>query len=341
MKPFQHQAIRFDGYRLEVLDQRRLPDTEAWLKVDTPQQMVDAIKGLAVRGAPLLGVAAAVSLALYRKRGGGLVDTHEAGMQLRGARPTAINLMWAMDRMLRTLDLKADTLMRTAELILEEEVARSEAMANFGAELIQDGETILTHCNTGGLATVGLGTALGVIFKAQAAGKKVEVIVDETRPLLQGARLTTWELDRRRIPYTLICDNMAGAMMRAGRVNRVLVGADRIALNGDFANKIGTYSVAVLAQFHNVPFHPVAPVSTIDFQCPSGNDIPIEERSPDEVRGALQPQAIRFSPREARVWNPAFDVTPTRLVTSLVLDRGVYSRQDIEGGALHRLKQEV
>lgn len=341
MKPFQHTSIRYDGKNLEVVDQRLLPDVEQWIRIETPQSMIDAIRSLAVRGAPLIGVAAAISLALYRKKGGGLVDTHEAGMALRSARPTAVNLMWAMDRMLKILDLKADILMATAEKILLEEVARSEGMAKHGASLIQDGENILTHCNTGGLATVGLGTALGAIRRAHDEKKKIHVFVDETRPLLQGARLTTWELERAKIPFTLICDNMAATLMRLNRVNRILVGADRIAMNGDFANKIGTYSVAVLARHHRVPFHVVAPISTLDFNCENGEGIPIEERRPEEVRGLVHPREVRWSPRECKVWNPSFDVTPAEFVTSLVLDSGVHDQNALASGSLRALRESL
>ena len=341
MKPFQYTSIRYDGKNLEVVDQRLLPDVEQWIRIDNPQSMIDAIRSLAVRGAPLIGVAAALSLALYRKKGGGLVETHEAGMLLRSARPTAVNLMWAMDRMLKILDLKADILMATAEKILTEEVARSEGMAKYGSSLIQDGENILTHCNTGGLATVGIGTALGAIRRAHEERKKIHVFVDETRPLLQGARLTTWELDKAKIPYTLICDNMAATLMRANRVSRVLVGADRIAMNGDFANKIGTYSVAVLAKHHGIPFHVVAPLSTLDLNCENGEGIPIEERKPDEVRGLVHPREVRWSPRECKVWNPSFDVTPVDYLTSLVLDSGIHEQKSLKEGSLRVLREDL
>lgn len=341
MKPFAHLSIRYDGKNLEVIDQRQLPDVEQWIRIETPQAMIEAIKSLAVRGAPLIGVAAALSLALYRKRGGGLVDTHEAGMALRAARPTAVNLMVAMDRMLKVLDLNADVLETTAENILHEEVASSEAMAKHGAELVKEGEAILTHCNTGGLATAGIGTALGVIRRAHEQKKKIHVFVDETRPLLQGARLTAWELEKLRVPYTLICDNMAASLMRAGRIQRVFVGADRIALNGDFANKIGTYSVAVLAKHHGVDFHMVAPVSTIDLQCESGEKIPIEERNPNEVRGIAHAKEHRWSPRECAVWNPSFDVTPADYLTSMVLDRGVHTRAMLAEGSLKKMRDEL
>lgn len=208
-------------------------------------------------------------------------------------------------------------------------------MADFGAALLGDGEGILTHCNTGGLATAGVGTALGVIRRAWEEGRRPQVWVDETRPLLQGARLTAWELRRLGIPHTLITDNAAGALLRSGRVQRVLVGADRVAANGDFANKVGTYGVAVLAAWHEVPFHVVAPWSTVDLACPDGATIPIEQRAADEVRGAAGSfGAVRWAPADVPVDNPAFDVTPAALVTSLVLDRGVVARAVLVAGGL-------
>jgi methylthioribose-1-phosphate isomerase len=212
-------------------------------------------------------------------------------------------------------------------------------MGKVGAKLIGDQESIITHCNTGGLATVGIGTALGVIRSAHAQGKKIHVYVDETRPLLQGGRLTTWELEKFEIPYTLICDNMAAALMKQGKVQRALVGADRIALNGDFANKIGTYSLSIAARHHQVPFHPVAPLTTVDFGCPDGMAIPIEERNSEEVVGITQPQKIRWAPAAAKVWNPAFDVTPATMLTSLILDKGILSGAQLQAGELKNFKR--
>lgn len=223
---------------------------------------------------------------------------------------------------------------RVAQQLLIKEIEMNKAMSQLGADLVQEGEGILTHCNTGTLATPGLGTALGVIRGAWKQGKKIHVWVDETRPLLQGGRLTTWELGRSGIPYTLITDSMAATLMRQGKIQRVFVGSDRIALNGDFANKIGTYSVAVLAKHHRIPFHVVAPQSTIDFDCPTGAEIPIEERKREEVMGAF---GISWSPEDAQVYNPAFDVTPVELVTSIILDSGVYSREQLEKGCLSKL----
>jgi methylthioribose-1-phosphate isomerase len=282
--------------------------------------MAELILTLAVRGAPLIGVAAALSLALYAERGATRGKFLEAARLLRESRPTAVNLAAAVDRMIAvagaesgssTLDVPA--IVACAEIIFDEDVRLCEAMAERGAAFIDDGDAILTHCNTGGLATVGIGTALGVIRRAFEQGKRIHVYVDETRPLLQGARLTAWELGRLGIPYTLICDNMAGALMSEGRVQKIFVGSDRIAANGDAANKIGTYGLAVLAHFHRVPFYVVAPRTTFDASCPSGDAIPIEQRSADEVRAGKSPEGCD-------VWNPAFDVTPRKLITSIVLD---------------------
>lgn len=307
-------SLRY-GERLSILDQSALPGEERWLDAQDPDAMIDHIRALRVRGAPLIGVAAALCLARCPARG-------QTALRLRAARPTAVNLMWALDRMMR-----ADDPEREALRIFDEDVALCDAMAARGAALIADGEGILTHCNTGGLATAGIGTALGVIRRAWESGKRIHVWVDETRPLLQGARLTAWELGRLGIPYTLITDSMAAIVLRDRRVDRVLVGADRIAANGDFANKVGTYGVAVLAAHHGVPFHAVAPWSTVDLACPDGSAIPVEERGAAEVRGAR-------APPDAPVFNPAFDVTPAALVTSIILDTGVIGRDALLAGGL-------
>jgi methylthioribose-1-phosphate isomerase len=245
--------------------------------------------------------------------------------------------MWAMDRMTAILeggrckdDVVVAELLAEAEAIFEEDVALCEAMARQGLPLFSAGESVLTHCNSGGLATAGAGTALGVIRRAWEAGKVVHVFVDETRPLLQGARLTAWELARLGIPHTLVTDSMAALLLRDGRVQRVLTGADRVAANGDFANKVGTYGLAVQCRHHGVPFHPVAPWSTVDLACPGGDAIPIEQRDPAEVRSTW---AAETTP----AYNPSFDVTPATLVTSLVLDRGVLTAADLEAGALNSI----
>ncbi len=331
-------SLRYDG-RLRILDQQALPDVERWLDADDADTMIDHIRALRVRGAPLIGVAAALCLARLAATGASGEALLDAARRLREARPTAVNLQWAMDRMsgvLRSVaSVSAATVEAEALSIFDEDVATCEAMSAHGAALIEDGEGVLTHCNTGGLATAGVGTALGVLHRAWASGKRIHVWVDETRPLLQGARLTAWELGRLGIPHTLITDSMAAVVMRAGRVQRVLVGADRIAANGDFANKVGTYGVAVIAAHHGVPFHAVAPWSTVDLACPDGGAIPIEERDPAEVRGVVASEgASRWAPLASPVYNPAFDVTPAALVTSIVLDTGVVSGADLRAGRL-------
>lgn len=326
MTPFESLGLKHDGRALWVLDQTQLPDAEAWLDGSEPAAMIALIKRLAVRGAPLIGVAAAASLATFAQRGASATEYAAACAALRAARPTAVNLMWAMDRM-----KDAANPQREAQAIFEEDVRLCEGMALHGAALIQDGEGILTHCNTGGLATAGIGTALGVIRRAHEQGKRIRVYADETRPLLQGGRLTAWELRRLGIPATLVTDSMAALLLRDGKIQRVLVGSDRVAANGDFANKVGTYGVAVQARFHGIPFHPVAPFSTVDLACPDGAAIPIEERDPAEVRGF---GALRWAPADIPAWNPSFDVTPVDLITSLVLDRGVYPARDLKAGAL-------
>lgn len=339
MKPLQSLGLTFDGETLRVLDQRRLPDHESWLDGTDPDAMVTHIQTLAIRGAPLLGVAAALSLGCYAGTDVSVTAVREAAARLRGARPTAVNLMWAVDRVLRAYDDgDPDALRLEAVAVFDEDLALCEGMARHGAALLSDGDGVLTHCNTGGLATAGIGTALGVIRRAWELGRRIHVYVDETRPLLQGARLTTWELSRLGIPYTLQTDSMAAVLMRAGRVQKVLVGADRIARNGDFANKVGTYGLAVVARHHGVPFYPVAPYSTLDRSLASGAEIPIEDRAPEEVRGAAGSFGrVRWSPEDAAVFNPAFDVTPAELVTALVLDRGVFPWDALRAGSLGEL----
>ena len=312
MKDMNSLGLKYERGKLFALDQQALPHEENWIESKSPQEMVDLIRRLAVRGAPLIGVAAALELARYHERGASKVAVREAAGLLRAARPTAVNLMAAVDRMMTAVD----DLPRMAEKIFDEDVLMCENMAKHGELLIKDGDNILTHCNTGGLATVGIGTALGVIRRAFENGKKLHVYVDETRPLLQGARLTAWELTKLGIPFTLISDNMAGMLMAQKKIDIAFVGSDRIAANGDAANKIGTYSVAVLAHYHHIPFYVVAPATTVDKNCATGADIPIEERNGDEVRGLA-------GMRGCKVYNPAFDVTPRKLITALVLDSGL------------------
>ncbi len=336
MKEFERIAVRHRSGKLEILDQRLLPQEERWLVCDTPQQMVTYIYQLSVRGAPLIGVCAALALAKYAESGADRKAFERQAQSLKEARPTAINLMNALDRMLSSEDP-----IQEAEAQLKEEIERSEQMGKRGAALIAPGEHILTHCNTGALATPGIGTALAVIIEAHRQGKKIHVFVDETRPLLQGGRLTTYELKKWNIPYTLICDNMAAVLMREGRVQRVLLGADRIALNGDFANKIGSYSAAVNAHYHGVAYHTVAPISTIDVKCPTGRKIPVEQRNPEEVRGVCGAfGSVRWSPEDAPVFNPSFDVTPVDLLTSMIMDVGVFTKEELKQGVLARLCKE-
>jgi len=323
-----------DTKTLTLLDQTHLPLEENYLEYTDPREVASAIHDLVVRGAPAIGCTAAygVVLSAIEYKGNDPVEmeawVRDAMETLSRSRPTAVNLFWALERMARRLDslggeecgrIRA-ALEEEAVLIFEEDLASCKAMGDFGAGLVPENAKILTHCNAGALATAGYGTALGVIRSAYRDGKVSMVWVDETRPVLQGARLTAWELVRERIPATLITDNMAGAIMAAGEVDMVVVGSDRIAVNGDVANKIGTYSVAVLAHRHNIPFIVAAPVSTIDFGIPTGEQIPIEERDPDEVAGY---GSRRWAPEGINIYNPAFDVTPSELVTAIVTEAGV------------------
>jgi methylthioribose-1-phosphate isomerase len=314
--PVHVTPIRWSGTSLQLLDQRLLPREEVWVDCRTSAQVADAIRDMIVRGAPAIGVSAAYGMALARLSG---EDIHVAGDVLRASRPTAVNLAWAAERMLAAAARGAD-LVAEADAIFEEDVAANRALGRYGAALLGDSPTILTHCNAGALATAGYGTALGVIRAAVEMGKKVAVFADETRPYLQGARLTAWELQQDGIDVTLITDNMSGHFFQQGRFDAVVVGADRIAANGDTANKIGTYTVAVLANAHGVPFYIAAPWSTIDVNCPSGEAIPIEERSASEVTDFF---GSRIAPEGISVRHPAFDVTPARLITGIITERGV------------------
>jgi methylthioribose-1-phosphate isomerase len=292
-----------DGPRVVLLDQRRLPDEEVQLECRSVAEVVEAIRELAVRGAPAIGVAAAYALALASARG---EDLDEAAALLAASRPTAVNLAWALEQM------RDDPTPARARALHVDEVERCHTMAAHAAELFGPGTQALTHCNAGGLATGGYGSALGALRTAWERGSIEHVWVDETRPLLQGSRLTAWELETAGIPHAVIADSAAGSLMAAGEVNCVVTGADRIAANGDTANKIGTYSVAVLAAHHGIPFYVVAPTSTVDLSTPTGAEIPIEERSAAEI-------TTRFPAR-----NPAFDVTPGYLITAIVTEHGVH-----------------
>lgn len=322
---------------VEMLDQRLLPTEEKWLLLKTYDDVAKGIKDMVVRGAPAIGVSAAYGMALAATAfvGTTVADLEEeldfAGDVLGKTRPTAVNLFWAIDRMKATFQsAKADgrqvieikaILEAEAKAIHDEDIEAQRLIAQFGGELIADNSTVLTHCNAGALATGGVwGTALGVIRGAVGQGKHISVIADETRPYLQGARLTAWELMEDDIPVTLITDNMSGHVMKKGRVQAVVVGSDRIAANGDVANKIGTYMVAVLAKRHNIPFYVAAPLSTVDLNCPTGDDIPIEERDRSEITHVKDHQ---LAPDGVGITNYAFDVTPNDLVTAIITEKGV------------------
>jgi len=337
MKDLTATALSYENGELHVLDQRKLPGEACWHVCKHENDLVALIQSLAIRGAPLLGIAAAVWVGHCATRGDSIEQLTNTIALLRSSRPTAVNLMNYLDRLQKLVDSGADklSLADEAAAIFEEDVALCAAMSEHGAALVAHGDSILTHCNTGSLATAGVGTALGVITTAHNQGKNISVWVDETRPLLQGSRLTAWELEQAGVPYQLICDSMSAGLMAAGKVDRIMVGADRIAVNGDFANKVGTYTLAVLARHHHVPFYVVAPTTTIDRYCNDGDSIPIEQRNADEVRGASGSfGSCIWSPVEAPVYNPAFDVTPAELVTGWILDTGVYELDDVLTGAL-------
>lgn len=330
-------TIAREGDVVVMIDQRKLPAQEVYVRCRTAAEVAKAIKTMVIRGAPAIGVAAAMGIAI------GIRTSKATGTQrlaaefnrscdlMAGTRPTAVNLFWAIDRMKRAFAKAAEAgesvaqiqerLDREAQTIHDEDVASCRAMGAFGASVVPADARILTHCNAGALATAGYGTALGVIRGAVEAGKRVVVFADETRPFLQGARLTAWELVRDGIQTTVITDNMAGALMRQGGVNFVVVGADRIAANGDTANKIGTYSVAVLAREHAIPFYVAAPLSTIDLGTPDGSRIPIEERSAREVTHV---GGAQLAASGALVWNPAFDVTPHRFIAGIITEHGIF-----------------
>ncbi len=304
-----------------MIDQRVLPHEERYNEYRDVREVAEAIRDMVVRGAPAIGVAAAFGVALAARVSDGNVDAiSKACDLLASTRPTAVNLFWAIERMKEHIDDGAEALLAQAESILQEDIANCKAMGSFGADLVPDEATILTHCNAGALATGGWGTALGVIRSAVAQGKKVRVIADETRPFLQGARLTAWELKRDGIDVTVIPDGAAAALIASGEVDLVVVGADRVARNGDVAHKIGTYGVALAAHADQIPFYVAAPWSTIDMSCPDGDSIPIEERPSSEVTHVL---GQRILPKGVPVRNPAFDVTPCELVTALITETGV------------------
>jgi len=308
-------TIEWNDGAVRLIDQRRLPEELAFLDCRTVEELCEAIRTLAVRGAPALGAAGAMGVALASATGEPL---EEAGRRLKGTRPTAVNLAWGVD-----LALAADDPAAEAVRIATEDVDRNRRLGVHGAELLADDARVLTHCNTGSLACVGYGTALGVIRAAHEAGRRPSVWVDETRPVLQGSRLTAWELQQLGIPHTLVADAMAGTLMSSGEVDAVIVGADRIAANGDVANKIGTYGLAVLARHHGIPFYVAAPVSTFDPETPNGDAIPVERRDGEEVAVI---GGRRLAPAGVNVENRAFDVTPAELVTAYVTEEGVTRR---------------
>ena len=332
------KTVEWTAEGVRMIDQRLLPNEEKYLTLRSCDEVAEAIKLMVVRGAPAIGVSAAMGIALGTMQAAvsSVADLEEdfdyfCDVMSR-TRPTAVNLFWAIERMrdafrrlksegVTQVDAAKRLLVEEAKKIFQEDIESNRALGRFGGELIPDGATVLTHCNAGALATAGdYGTALGVVRGARDAGKRVAVIADETRPFLQGARLTAWELQKDEIPVTVITDNMAGHVMKQGTVDAVVVGADRIAANGDTANKIGTYMVAVLAREHQIPFYVAAPISTIDLQIPSGEQIPIEERDQREVTH-LREQ--RLSPEGVEAHNPAFDVTPHALIAAIITDRGV------------------
>ncbi|MEN8005587.1 MAG: S-methyl-5-thioribose-1-phosphate isomerase [Candidatus Krumholzibacteriota bacterium] len=336
--PFPFPVVAWEDDRVVLIDQTVLPDRLAWRRCGDIPSLCRAIVELAVRGAPAIGVAAAYGLALSwrlaQAKGGGPDDMlprleHDRGL-LAATRPTAVNLFWALERvgtLARRLVAEGNdaeqigtALLAEARRVHDEDIAMCRALGQAGGELLQDGATVLTHCNAGGLATGGYGTAVGVVYGATEAGKTIRVFADETRPLLQGARLTAWELADQGIDVTVICDSAAATVLRQGRIDAVITGADRIAANGDAANKIGTYPLAVLAHRHEVPFYIAAPASTFDPDTPDGDGIIIEERDPDEVHAF---GTVRATPQEVAAWNPAFDVTPADLITAFITEHGV------------------
>jgi len=342
------KPVYWKNHSVVLLDQKALPLIEQEMVCSDYRQVIAAIKDLTVRGAPAIGVAAAMGAALGAETLAGLPFEkfqkrfNEICDEIAKARPTARNLFWALERMKKHLGdaIASGKRNLAAELVAEakrigaEDIEINKQMGRHGSALISDGDNVLTHCNAGALATAGYGTALGVIRAAHEQGKNLHVYVDETRPVLQGARLTAWEMQKEKIPATLICDNMAGYLMQQGKINKIIVGADRIAANGDTANKIGTYSLAVLAKAHHIPFYVAAPLSTFDFSLKTGAAIPIEERLAREVTCWRDVQA---APDRMKVYNPSFDVTPAKYITAIITERGILTRSYIKAIAgLHK-----
>ena len=331
------KTIEWKKNRVRIIDQTKLPGRLVYLNLSNLKQLWWAIKKLKVRGAPAIGIAAGFGIVLGMRNCRARTfrqfkkELQKVIRYLKKVRPTAINLSWALERIEKQVQAHSyqntpflkKVLLKEALKIVQEDKDICRKMARFGARLIKDRDAILTHCNAGALATADYGTALGAIYQAKAEGKRIKVYADETRPVLQGARLTAWELMKHKIDVTLICDNMAAQLMNKERINKVFVGADRIAANGDVANKIGTYNLAVLANFHRIPFYVVAPTSSFDLRIESGKDIPIEQRDPQEVREVYGRQ---IAPRNVKVDNPAFDVTPHDLICAIVTERGIFRK---------------
>lgn len=327
------KTIEWKDDRVVMIDQRKLPLVETYVECLTYEEVAEAIKDMVVRGAPAIGVAAAMGMALgalksgKRDKGEFLRELEGIATVLSRTRPTAVNLFWALSRMKdvadRNREMDIDFIIRSlveeAKRVYEEDVDTCKRIGQVGGQLIEDGSVVLTHCNAGSLATADYGTALGVVRNAHESGKRIEVIATETRPFLQGARLTAWELNKDRVPVSLITDSMAGYVMSKGLIDAVIVGADRIASNGDVANKIGTYSISVLAKVHGIPFYVAAPISTIDFNCPSGKFIPIEERDTNEITHIM---GNKIAP-EVNVLNPAFDITPNENISAIITEKGI------------------
>jgi methylthioribose-1-phosphate isomerase len=331
------KTIIWKNNTVVLIDQNALPLAERYVACKSYKEVISAIKDLTVRGAPAIGVAAAMGTALgalnlpslppneFRRKLFAICD------EIAQARPTARNLFWALERMKKCFDqakhlrqrMLVDKLINEAKRLCSEDIEINRQMGKYGSKLIADGDSILTHCNAGALATAGYGTALGVIRAAHEQGKKLHVYVDETRPVLQGARLTAWELKKEKIPFMLITDNMAGFIMQQGKIDKIIVGADRIAANGDTANKIGTYSLAVLACAHQIPFYVAAPLSTIDVSLKTGASIPIEERRSEEVTHF---KGVRSAPEGTKVYNPAFDITPAKYITAIITEKGILTK---------------
>ncbi|MCK4260702.1 MAG: S-methyl-5-thioribose-1-phosphate isomerase [Halanaerobiales bacterium] len=333
------KTMIYNDGKLKLLDQRKLPVITEFITCSTYQEVGDCIREMVVRGAPAIGATAAYGIAIgaltstTKDVSSLLKELEEVCEYLSQTRPTAVNLFWAIERMTEvakskkdlSLDELKDELVKEANQIADEDIEINRKIGSFGEPLIDDGDTILTHCNAGALATVDYGTALGVIRAANEAGKKIDVYADETRPYLQGARLTAWEMVQEKIPVTLITDNMAGHAMKIGRIQKIVVGADRIAANGDAANKIGTYSLSVLAKEHGIPFYIAAPISTFDFSIATGDEIPIEERSSREVTHVFD---VQIAPEGVEIFNPAFDVTPHENITGIITEYGVIENPD-------------